>query len=124
MAWRAAGRARAPAARSCPAVSPHSTSAPSRPSGRGGLPRPRGRRRGAPPLLHSGAASGTVETVGSGAPPPGTFAAPRYVRDQVEIAAGDLLVVYTDGVTEMRNDHGQDYGEDRLRRAIARAAPG
>jgi serine phosphatase RsbU (regulator of sigma subunit) len=79
---------------------------------------------GHPPLLHYRAASGTVETVGSGAPPLGTFADPRYVRDQVEIAAGDLLVVYTDGVTEMRNDHGQDYGDDRLRRAISRAAPG
>lgn len=79
---------------------------------------------GHPPLLHYRAASGTVAEVGSGAPPLGTFADPSYVRHQVEIAAGDLLVVYTDGVTEMRNDHGQDYGDDRLRRAIARAAPG
>jgi serine phosphatase RsbU (regulator of sigma subunit) len=77
---------------------------------------------GHPPLLLYRAASGTVETVGSGAPPLGTFADPRYVRHQVGIASGDLLVGYTDGVTEMRNDRGQDYGEDRLRRAVARAA--
>jgi serine phosphatase RsbU (regulator of sigma subunit) len=79
---------------------------------------------GHPPLLHYHAATGQVETVGSGAPPLGTFADPQYVRDQAEIATGDLLVAYTDGVVEMRNDHGQDYGEDRLERAVARAAPG
>jgi serine phosphatase RsbU (regulator of sigma subunit) len=79
---------------------------------------------GHPPLLHYRAATGKVETVGSGAPPLGTFADPQYVRDQAEIATGDLLVAYTDGVTEMHNDHIQDYGEDRLKRAVARAAPG
>jgi serine phosphatase RsbU (regulator of sigma subunit) len=79
---------------------------------------------GHPPLLHYRAATGTVTAVGSGAPPLGTFADPRYVRDEARIATGDLLVVYTDGVIEMHNDHEQDYGEERLMRAIARAAPG
>lgn len=79
---------------------------------------------GHPPLLHYRAATGTVAAVGSGAPPLGTFADPRYVRNQAEIAAGDLLVVYTDGIIEMHNDHEQQYGEERLMRAIARAAPG
>jgi len=79
---------------------------------------------GHPPLLHYRAATGTVAAVGSGAPPLGTFADPRYVRNEVPIATGDLLVVYTDGVIEMHNDHEQDYGEERLTRAIARAAPG
>jgi serine phosphatase RsbU (regulator of sigma subunit) len=78
---------------------------------------------GHPPLLHYRAASGTVEAVGSGAPPLGTFGGARYVRDEVPIAAGDLLVVYTDGVTEMRNDQVVDYGDERLCRAVARAAP-
>jgi serine phosphatase RsbU (regulator of sigma subunit) len=79
---------------------------------------------GHPPLLHYQAATGAVAAVGSGAPPLGTFADPRYVRNEARIAAGDLLVVYTDGVIEMYNDHEQDYGEERLMRAIARAAPG
>lgn len=79
---------------------------------------------GHPPLLHYRAAAGIVAAVGSGAPPLGTFADPRYVREEAEIAAGDLLVVYTDGVIEMLNDHEVDYGEERLKRAIARAAPG
>jgi serine phosphatase RsbU (regulator of sigma subunit) len=79
---------------------------------------------GHPPLLHYRAAAGTAEWVGSGAPPLGTFAEPRYGREQVPIAVGDLLVVYTDGVTEMRNDQQLDYGDERLRRAVMRAAPG
>ncbi len=79
---------------------------------------------GHPPLLHYQAATGTVAAVGSGAPPLGTFADARYVRDEAEIAAGDLLVVYTDGIVEMLNDHEQQYGEERLMRAVARAAPG
>jgi serine phosphatase RsbU (regulator of sigma subunit) len=79
---------------------------------------------GHPPLLHFHVATGAVDEVGSGAPPLGTFADSSFVRCETAIAAGDLLVVYTDGVTEMRNDHGEDYGGERLRRAIARAAPG
>lgn len=77
---------------------------------------------GHPPLLHFRAADGTAVWVGSGAPPLGTFDKPRYGRDEVPIARGDLLVAYTDGVTEMRNDQVQDYGDERLRKAIVRAA--
>lgn len=79
---------------------------------------------GHPPLLHYRAAAGVVVPVGSGAPPLGTFADPRYVRHEAAIAAGDLLVIYTDGVIEMLNDHEQPYGEEHLMRAISRAAPG
>jgi serine phosphatase RsbU (regulator of sigma subunit) len=79
---------------------------------------------GHPPLLHYRAAAGTTEWVGSGAPPLGTFAEPRYGRETVPIAAGDLLIGYTDGVTEMRNDQVQDYGDERLRKAVMRAAHG
>jgi serine phosphatase RsbU (regulator of sigma subunit) len=79
---------------------------------------------GHPPLLHYSAATGTLAWIGSGAPPLGTFADPVYGREEIPIATGDLLVVYTDGVTEMRNDQQQDYGDERLRRAVARAAAG
>ncbi len=79
---------------------------------------------GHPPLLLYRAAGGTAEWIGSGAPPLGTFAEPRYGREEVPIATGDLLVVYTDGVTEMRNDQQLDYGDERLRKAVMRAAPG
>jgi len=37
------------------------------------------------------------------------------------VAAGDLLIFYTDGLVEARNAQGQDYGDARLQRAVARA---
>ncbi len=79
---------------------------------------------GHPPLLLHQAAGGAITMVGSGAPPLGTFANPTYRRDQAAVQSGDLLVLYTDGVTEMRNANDDDYGEARLQRAVTRAARG
>ena len=48
-----------------------------------------------------------------------------YVRDLPEIlAAGDTLVLYTDGVVDARNPSGERFGEQRLRAAIDAAAGG
>ena len=33
---------------------------------------------------------------------------------EVAVQAGDVLVLYTDGVTEAINQHDEEYGEDRL----------
>ena len=33
---------------------------------------------------------------------------------EVELSSGDLLSLYTDGVTEARNEHGEEFGEDLL----------
>lgn len=38
----------------------------------------------------------------------------QYVQDEVDFLPGDLLVAYTDGVTETMNDAGTEYGEERL----------
>lgn len=38
---------------------------------------------------------------------------------QVELAAGDTLVLYTDGVTEATNGDGEEFGESRLVEALA-----
>ena len=34
------------------------------------------------------------------------------------IAEGDTVLLYTDGITEMRNSPGEMFSEDRLRRAL------
>ncbi len=36
----------------------------------------------------------------------------------IALHPGDVLVLYTDGITEEKNPHGQDYGLERLARAI------
>ena len=37
---------------------------------------------------------------------------------QIMIAPGDILVFYTDGITEARNSHGEFFGEERLESSI------
>jgi sigma-B regulation protein RsbU (phosphoserine phosphatase) len=60
--------------------------------------------------------------VGEGAPPLGTFLEARYEPVQRPVAPGDLLIFYTDGLVEARNDHDQEYGDFRLQKAVDRAA--
>jgi serine phosphatase RsbU (regulator of sigma subunit)/uncharacterized membrane protein len=79
---------------------------------------------GHPPVLHYDVRSGRFDEVGKGAPPLGTFLEARYETVRRPVAAGDLLVFYTDGLVETRNAGGQEYGDARLQRAVARAAGG
>ncbi len=38
----------------------------------------------------------------------------RWTQKIVRISEGDLLILYTDGITEAQNEHGDFFGEDRL----------
>ncbi len=42
-----------------------------------------------------------------------------YSEQQVELQPGELLVIYSDGVTEALNEGGEFYGDDRLRAVFA-----
>ena len=44
----------------------------------------------------------------------GVFAESTYEQGDFPIAAGDRLILYTDGITEGRNPAGDEFGEDRL----------
>ena len=74
------------------------------------------------PVLRHTPGEKTFEEIGQGAPPLGTFLEARYIQERRELRRGELLILYTDGLIEARNEHGQEYGEARLQRAIARAA--
>ncbi len=77
---------------------------------------------GHPPVLHWQARGGLVEEVGRGSPPLGTNLPVRFELEVRPCHAGDLLVLYTDGLIEARDAEGRDYGDDRLARLVAEVA--
>jgi phosphoserine phosphatase RsbU/P len=48
----------------------------------------------------------------------GVFPEWTYHDSVVQIAAGDTLLLFTDGITEASSDHGEEFGEDRLVNAM------
>jgi sigma-B regulation protein RsbU (phosphoserine phosphatase) len=65
-----------------------------------------------PPLLVR--ADGSVETLAAGGPVLGIFDTFDYEQGQVELKTGDRLVLFTDGVTELWNREGAEFGDDGL----------
>jgi sigma-B regulation protein RsbU (phosphoserine phosphatase) len=49
----------------------------------------------------------------------GLFDKSRYEQETIETKSGDLLVAYTDGVTEALNIEGEEFGEARLQEVLA-----
>jgi serine phosphatase RsbU (regulator of sigma subunit) len=67
-------------------------------------------------------ADGRVEEVDGGRGPlVGAIAGARFGHGTLDLAAGDLLLLYTDGVTEVRTDD-VDLGERELRTTLAAQA--
>jgi sigma-B regulation protein RsbU (phosphoserine phosphatase) len=69
-----------------------------------------------PPLLLTG--DGKHEFIERGSLPLGMFKDTRYHEYYQTIEPGEMLVLYTDGVTEAWNSKGEEYGRDRLARAV------
>ncbi len=66
-----------------------------------------------PPLLLHG--DGTIELLDRGGGLPlGVFETSRYSESVVEFRAGDILVMYTDGVVEARDTRDEEFGMKRL----------
>jgi sigma-B regulation protein RsbU (phosphoserine phosphatase) len=69
-----------------------------------------------PPLLLTN--DGKYQFIERGSLPLGMFKDTRYHEYYLTIAPGDMLVLYTDGVTEAQNPQGEEFGRDRLARAV------
>jgi sigma-B regulation protein RsbU (phosphoserine phosphatase) len=65
-----------------------------------------------PPLLFR--SGGVVERLEEGGPLVGVIADATYVERPVWLGKGDLVLLYTDGVTECTRDSGEEFGEARL----------
>ena len=59
-------------------------------------------------------AAGGLELLPAQGPPLGLFPGRRYGSAALTLAPGDLLVLYTDGVTEAANPDDEEFGLDRL----------
>src|SRR5713101_4302314 len=71
-----------------------------------------------PPLLID--AGGEARFDERGGVPLGMFRDTRYYEHYLTIAPGELLVLYTDGVTEATNPAGEEYGLTRMIEAVKR----
>ena len=69
-----------------------------------------------PPLVRR--SDGTTERLLTGGMALGMFEGATYESAQLELAVGDLLVMYSDGVTEAENPDGQPFDEIGLRSVI------
>lgn len=69
-----------------------------------------------PPLLVS--PSGQHRFIERGGLPLGMFRDTRYHEYYLSFEPGDLLVLYTDGVTEANSPSGEEYGRERLANAV------
>ena len=64
----------------------------------------------------------SISLLRTGGPIIGAFDTSDYEQETIEMYENDLLVAYTDGVTEALNPEGEEFGETRLRRIIAGGA--
>ena len=64
-----------------------------------------------PPLLLSGNTVHRLEATGC---PLGLFESMQYEAEEIQVSSGDLIVAFSDGVTEAVNPEDEEMGEERL----------
>ncbi len=72
------------------------------------------------PALHFQAKTGAVVPMNSSCFPVGMFDSVTCEINRADLAAGDLLVLYTDGITEAENSQGEEFGMERLSAVLRR----
>ena len=72
-----------------------------------------------PPLLARN--DGSITRLTASGTVLGVFPDAEYSTSELRIESGDRLLLYTDGVTEARDEHDEEFGEDRLAAALLEA---
>jgi putative ABC transport system permease protein len=76
-----------------------------------------------PFLLHrNGESPAGIEELAQGGMIIGMFAQASYEEAEVDLRPGDVLIVYSDGVTEAHDPSDDEFGEDRLKDLLRRTA--
>jgi sigma-B regulation protein RsbU (phosphoserine phosphatase) len=63
---------------------------------------------------------GKVERLGVGGTVVGLLSPITYEQAEIYIQPGDLLLAFTDGITEPENTYGEEFGEDRMLEVVRR----
>lgn len=66
------------------------------------------------------ACGGVTRVLESGGLPLGMFCSSSYVIERARLSPGDVMLLYTDGVVEARNDDDAEYGQVRLQSTFER----
>ena len=74
-----------------------------------------------PPLVYRAAAGRCEYLVASGVAM-GLFENAEYAQGATTLAKGDMLLLYTDGITEATNTQEQEFGEERLEQLVIQQA--
>jgi sigma-B regulation protein RsbU (phosphoserine phosphatase) len=69
-------------------------------------------------------ASAAVEVLDGEGPPVGLFPGADFEERSVQLAPGDLVLLYTDGVTECRNEQQEQFGQRRLEEFLTATGAG
>jgi sigma-B regulation protein RsbU (phosphoserine phosphatase) len=74
-----------------------------------------------PPVIFKPGADGPVVRLEPGGTVIGLLEHACYAQDEVRLDAGDVLVAYTDGITEAMNREDEEWGEERFMAALKAA---
>jgi sigma-B regulation protein RsbU (phosphoserine phosphatase) len=67
-------------------------------------------------------ADGSIDTISSSGLPIGILAAASYAEESRRLNPGDLIVLYTDGVTEAENPEEEEFGVERVAQVLSQLA--
>jgi len=73
-----------------------------------------------PPMMTT--SDGVASTLDAGGIPLGLMRGAEFVTATIEFAPGSRIVVFSDGVTELFDEQGVDYGEERLQNFLSQQA--
>ena len=76
-----------------------------------------------PYLVRSFSADAPIEELATGGMIIGMFPVTSYEEAVVDLHPGDVLIAFTDGVTEALNTAGEEWGEERLKALVRRVSP-
>ena len=68
------------------------------------------------------AAQGNIQELSSTGPVIGMFESMQCKQQQIEMSSGDVLLLYTDGITEGFNENEQEFGDERLKAVLTKHA--